>query len=191
MLTRNFPPPPKDCGWYLRNKTFTLCQVNYMNNNNGNTVVMGKVNNFLSKLEDELDIYVQWWAAKQPKQTCSNAGFCMPFTTEKIAFERTDNKGVVKINGDKCFKFTCKYPNAYYSKMGTKYHEPEVNFRFCDKNGDPITKTYRLSLPDGHILQSPNVEKFKIQRENNKTIENEMIPAYMRLIKNSMVDFPS
>lgn len=167
-----------------------MCDINYMNNGNGNTVVMGRLNNHLSKLEDELDVYVQWWATSSPQQTCTNGGFCLPYTSEKIAFERTDNQGVIKVNPDKCFQFTCKYPNAYYSKMGTQYNPPEVYFKFCDKRGDAITKTYRLPLPDGHVLQSPKVQEFRYRRDSNKTIEDEMVPAYMRLIRNAMVDYP-
>ena len=139
-LTQKYAPD-----WFLRNRQFQLCNVRYMNNGNGNCVVMGKVNSFLSQLDDEMDIFVQWWAANKPTNTCSYGGFCLPYPNETIAYHDTPNYGVAPVK-DKKFVFTCDYPNAYYQKLGAKFVKPQIRFRFCDKKNQPISKVYILKL---------------------------------------------
>lgn len=131
--------------WNLRSKQFEMCNVKYMNNGNGNCVVMGKVNSFLKDLDDTLDLYIQWWAANGPTHTCSHSGFCVPFPNESIAFEDSPNVGVTAVK-DKKFVFSCGYPGSYYKNMGSKFVKPQIKFRFCDAQKRPISKVYILSL---------------------------------------------
>ena len=131
--------------WHLRNRQFEMCNVRYMNNGNGNCVVMGKINSFLSDLDDQLDLYVQWWAANGPTQTCSQSGFCLPYPNERIAFQDTPNYGIQPIQNKK-FVFSCGYPSSYYKKLGSKFVKPQIRFRFCDKANKPVSRIYMLSL---------------------------------------------
>jgi len=153
-IAREFAPD-----WHLRDRQFKLCNVRYMNNGNGNCVVMGKVNSFLNKLEDETELYVQWWAANRPTNVCNNAGFCLPYPNETIAYQNTPNAGVVPIK-NKQFVFDCKYPSGYYKGMGSKFVKPNIRFRFCDNKSRPVSKVYVLKLSDfqlhGRIPEGTN-----------------------------------
>ena len=140
--------------WYLRDRQFQLCDVRYMSNNNGNCVVMGKVNSFLSQLDEQVDLYVQWWAANKPTYTCSQSGFCIPYPNEAIAFQNTPNYGVIPVR-DKKFKFDIEYPSGYYKKLGSRFIQPQINFRFCDKESRPVSKVYILKLTNFQQTERP------------------------------------
>lgn len=166
-----------DSGWYLRDRQFQLCDVRYMNNNNGNCVVMGRINSFLSQLDDQVDLYVQWWAANRPNYTCSQSGFCIPYPNESIAFQNTQNFGVIPVR-NKSFEFDMEYPSGYYKKMGSKYIQPQINFRFCDKESRPVSKVYILKLSDFQQTTNKPVASFETS--------NEPQPEYVKLLQKGL-----
>ena len=176
-LTQKYAPD-----WYLRNRQFEMCDVRYMNNGNGNCVVMGKINSFLSDLDDQLDLYVQWWAANSPTQTCSQSGFCLPFPNEKIAFQNTPNYGIQPIKNKK-FVFSCNYPSSYYKKLGSKFVKPQIQFRFFDKTNKPVSRIYMLKLNNFQNLPDNNPSK---QTQELATEIEYSKPQWKKLMENGL-----
>jgi hypothetical protein len=121
------------------------------------------------------NIFVKYSAANPPTYNSNFSGSGLPYPTEDIAFENTPNKGVVEVvNGQ--FKFTIKYPNSYYTNMGTIYVEPYVNILLVKENNEPIGKVNRISLGNGipfRTLTYPNL------RNENKVLfyENVGLPV--------------
>ena len=159
--------------WYLRDRKFQMCNVRYMDNGNGNCVVMGKVDSFLNRLDNEMDIYVQWWAANSPVNTCSYSGFCLPFPNETIAYNDTSNYGVTQVK-DKKFTFSCDRPNSYYTRGGSKFVKPQIRFQFCDSRKRPMSKMYTLKMSDHNDV-------------NKKQSSQEQEPQYVKLLRNALV----
>ena len=176
-LVKDYAP-----NWYLRNRQFQMCNVRYMNNGNGNCVVMGKVNSFLNDLDDQLDLYVQWWAANGPTQTCSHSGFCLPYPNEQIAFQDTSNYGIVPLK-DKKFVFSCGYPSSYYKNMGSKFVKPQIKFRFCDQKSKPVSKIYVLSLPN---FQDQPLEGDSLQTQIEPDQEDYQKPQWEKLMEKGL-----
>jgi hypothetical protein len=113
-------------------------------NDNGDIIVRGQVNN--------LDVEkIMYWAAAPPTYGTSFSGSGHPYPNPIVAFDRTPNRGVAKIqNGS--FEFRMKYPNSYYVGLGSLYIPPHVNFKLClngkDEN-DPGNKTSTIVIDDG------------------------------------------
>jgi len=159
------------------NRQFQLCDVRYMSNNNGNCVVIGKVNSFLSQLDEQIDLYVQWWAANRPNYVCSQSGFCIPYPNEAIAFQNTPNYGVIPVR-DKRFEFNMDYPSGYYKKMGSKFVRPQINFRFCDKESRPVSKVYVLKLTNFQQIEKPRV--------TSQVGDDDPKPQYLKLLEKGL-----
>jgi hypothetical protein len=98
-------------------------------------------------------IFIKYSAANPPTYSSNFSGSGMPFPNEDIAFENTPNRGVVEIvNGH--FNFTIKYPNSYYTNMGSIYIEPYVNILLVNSNNEPIGKVNKISLGNGIPFRS-------------------------------------
>ena len=124
-------------------KNFQQCDIKGKVNQNGNYVFNGCLKDYLAKLSNNFDIFVQYWA---PNKAANNySGKVLVYPNEEIAYEGTCNKGVSKTL-DKEFTFTVENPNSYYTQMGKKLNNPLVKFRFCDGNGKILSNIYTIEL---------------------------------------------
>jgi hypothetical protein len=125
------------------NKQFQECDINCKANKNGNYVFNGQIKNYLYKLSNTFDIFVQYWAPN--RATKNYNGRVLIFPNEEIAYEDTINQGVAKIlDGE--FTFNIEQPNSYYTQMGTILNQSQVKFRFCDGNGKLLSNIYTVKL---------------------------------------------
>ena len=94
---------------------------------------------------------VLFWAAAPPTYGTSFYGSGHPYSDATVAFDRTPNRGSVKVNGGN-FEFRIKYPNAYYAGLGTLYIPPHVNMKLClagRKNEDPVNQKVSVFVDEG------------------------------------------
>jgi len=107
-------------------------------------VVTGKLKfpNFSKKL------YIKYNASSPPNYNSNFSGSGLPFPNEEVAFENTPNRGVADVvNGD--FSFALKYPNSYYTNMGTVYVAPQVRMLLVDKDNKELSTILTLDLGEG------------------------------------------
>ena len=117
-------------------------------NNVGSYVINGTLKGTLSKLGQSDNTYLKYWAANSPNYNASYAGSGLPFSNEEIAFDDTNNLGIVKItNGE--FSLQLHYPNSYYKNMGKVYVPPQVKMRVITKDGEKVSEIYKINLGDG------------------------------------------
>ena len=104
---------------------------------------------------------IQYWAAAPPTYINSYSGSGLPYPNQEVAYDTNDNKGVIEVDNSGNFTFQLKFPNAYYSGLGTNYVEPCFHVKVCDSdeihtfqlnNGIP----YRMmTYPNHHLRTSP------------------------------------
>ena len=87
-----------------------------------------------------------FWAAAPPTYGISFSGSGMPYPNPLVAYDRTQNKGVVNVTNGQ-FNITMKYPNAYYIGLGSLYIPPHVNFKLCVPGQDD--KYFSVQVDDG------------------------------------------
>ena len=116
------------------------CEGVVMDSGFGDLIVKGTVK---SKTTNPTIIF---WAACPPTYTTSYTGSALPYHDPEQAYDRTPNKGAIVAENGR-FEFTLKYPNSYYTGLGTNYQAPRVHIRVCEKNGD--SKLNTISLGDG------------------------------------------
>ncbi len=124
-------------------KKFQQCDIKCKANQNGNYVFNGCLKDYLAKLSNNFDIFVQYWAPN--KATKNYSGKVLVYPNEEIAYEGTINQGVSRIL-DQEFTFTVEQPNSYYTQMGRKFNLPQIKFRFCDGNGKILSNIYKIEL---------------------------------------------
>ena len=113
------------------------------------------------------DSTVIFWAANPPTYNGSFSGSGLPFPNPEIAYHNSVNKGRVKTIGGH-YEFKIRYPNAYYVGLGSKYIEPCVHIKICQKDGNDKIKTITLgnSIPF-RTLSHPNGQGNISARNNN------------------------
>lgn len=116
------------------------CEGIVLDSGHGDLVVKGVVK---SKTPNPTIIY---WAANPATYITSYAGSGLPYKDPEQAYDRTPNKGAVVAN-NRQFEFALKYPNSYYTGLGTQYQSPRVHIRVCEENGD--SKLNTITLGDG------------------------------------------
>jgi len=132
--------------WKCSNAKFTDCELSIKYNANGNFIIDGNTNSFTAA-------FVRYWASSPPTYSLSFAGSGLPYPNEDVAFEKTPNQGVAKLDGGK-FQFALEYPNSYYDNMLKVYVPPQVQFVFCDSNGNNIGDTHAVNLGNGIPFRS-------------------------------------
>lgn len=131
--------------WKCSNAIFANCQLNIKYNSNGDFLIEGKT--------DIPSSFVKYWAASPPTYSLSFAGSGLPYPNQEVAFEKTPNQGIAKVEDGK-FQFPLEYPNSYYDNMLKVYVDPQVNFVFCDKNGKDIGEIHIANLGNGIPFRS-------------------------------------
>lgn len=131
--------------WESCYKNFEPLNVKLMKNDEGDYLVSGKLKNSLLKYSSKSDVFVKYWAPNSPTYNTSFSGSGLPFPNETVAFQESDNVGLVKLNGDS-FIIKLHYPNSYYINMGTKLIEPQVKLRLVDSNNKELSEIYKINL---------------------------------------------
>ena len=167
--------------WINRYKTFGFCDINVKRNPYGNCVVNGKLKGELLQLSYQQETYLKFWAPNSPNINCSFSGSGIPYPTEEIAYENTDNYGAILVR-DGQFTFTMKCPSGYY--MGTKYNPPLVKIRFTDRYNNDVSNIYTIVLdcdmPNRKYLSNGQPMKLKVSE----------IKSQEDILRNNAYPFP-
>jgi len=130
--------------WNIMEKIIGPCKVQIYRNPYNNLVITGNTNQILNEINKFDNVYVKYWAANKPMYRQSFTGSGLPFPNEKIAFENTDNQGMVQVkNGNFTFNIDC--PNSYMTDMGNTYVQPQLKIQFYAKNKS-ISGIYEINL---------------------------------------------
>ena len=98
-------------------------------------------------------LYVKYIAPNPPTYNSSFSGSGLPYENEEMAFDNTPNSGVVEvING--IFSFSLRYPNSYYTNMGTVYIHPHVKIQLVNDENKNIGQEKIISLGEGIPFRS-------------------------------------
>ena len=139
--------------WNTCYKEFEPFSLAIHNNNNGNFMINGTFKELMSKVSQKHDLYLKYWGANSPNYSTSYAGSALPFANEEIAFDDTNNYGVVKANGD-TFSFMINYPNSYYKNLGKVYVPPQIKVRIISEDGKKLSEIYKINLGNGVPFRS-------------------------------------
>ena len=148
--------------WNTCYKDFEPFKIKIENNNSGNFIISGTFNELLSKISDKNNVYLKYWGANSPNYSSNYSGSGLPFPNEDIAFDDTNNYGIVKSKGN-TFSFMINYPNSYYKNLGTVYVPPQIKVRIIDENGKNLTEIYKINLGNGIPFRSltwPTIRKW-------------------------------
>lgn len=72
---------------------------------------------------------IAFWAANPPDYRQSFTGSGLPFANPEMAYENTENKGLVEADSYGKFKFRLRLPNSYYVGLGTIHKSPHVHIK--------------------------------------------------------------
>lgn len=135
--------------WNTAKKKLFLFDVDIMKNPKDNSfIINGKLKGDILNLSLNNNLYLKYWAANTPTYNSNFSGSGLPFPTEEIAFENSNNHGIAKVsNGN--FSFSMRYPNSYYKNMGTEYVFPEVMVKIFDNNNTPVSNIQHINLGEG------------------------------------------
>ena len=161
--------------WNSHDENYKMCQFKVANNPYGNFKITGSIKDLLLKVSNTTAIYAKYWASNKPTYSESYTGSAIPFPNEKLAFEGTDNKGLIKILNSR-FEIVLDYPNSYYSDFGTKYVPPQVNIKFVDENNQDISKVYTIKLGNGVPFRSQSWTKKRDWRDGPMFYYNPDLP---------------
>ena len=152
--------------WSSAEEKGEIATVNIMKNDKDNTIVINGVlnSNILSFISSNSNSNIKYWAANSPTLNSSFSGSGLPFPNENIAFDKSKNSGISKINGSN-FSFDIKLPNSYYTNMGTLYVSPEVKIQVVDLNGKSVGKVQSIKVGDGIPFRTLT---WPVQRDWNK-----------------------
>ena len=139
--------------WKRTDEEFLLCKFNVYSNPVGNYQVNGLTKGVITDVGAVKQIYAKYWASNKPTYSESYSGSGLPYANEHMAYENTENRGIVEVeNGG--FKFTLDYPNSYYKHLGKVYVPPQVNIQFIDEKNIPLSKVYPIKLGNGIPFRS-------------------------------------
>lgn len=153
-----------------REKLFNqdMCSGAITNEGEGDILVEGTIE---SEFENPTIFY---WAPAPPNRGSSFSGSGLPFPNPEVAYDNTPNVGKIVATNRK-FAFRIKYPNAYYSALGTGYIPPIVNLKVCEeKQADKITT---IKIDDGIPFRSlthiggHSIEKYSVPEQEVRTQE--------------------
>lgn len=130
--------------WKCSNAQYSDCKIKIKYNGSGNFIIDGVAN---------AGEFVKYWASAPPTYSLSFAGSGLPYPNEEVAFEKTPNQGVARIENGK-FQFPLEYPNSYYDNMLKVYVPPQVQFVFSNSDGQNIGEIHAANLGNGIPFRS-------------------------------------
>ena len=139
--------------WNNAKKELHLCDVNIMKNQDDTFMIDGRLKGDLLSLSSSENLVLKYWAANTPTYSSNFSGSGLPFATQEMAFENTNNFGKVNIKSG-YFSFTLRYPNSYYKNMGTEYVFPEVMIKVFNSKDIAVSNTQHINLGEGIPFRS-------------------------------------
>lgn len=144
------------------------CEGQVLDSGEGEYTVKGK----LSKGGNRTILF---WTANPPTYNSSYSGSGLPYANPEMAYENTPNRGMVKaVNGH--FEFKIRYPNSYYTGLGTVCVEPCCHIKICDSTEDKI---HTIKLGNGIPFRMLTYPPINNERPRNSPLfykEPENIP---------------
>jgi hypothetical protein len=119
----------------------SICRGYMAKGRGGKVYVRGNVSR---QLRNSTLIY---WAANSPDYRTSYSGSGLPFANSDMAYEKTPNRGAVRVGGDGSFDFSIDVPSSYYTALGTVYVKPHLHLQFNSQNR--IGKKYSIPVGEG------------------------------------------
>lgn len=123
------------------------CEGMVLNNDSGDIIVKGKTKS------NNPNATVLFWAPAPADYITSYSGSGLPFASQEMAFDNTPNTGSVK-SSDGNFEFKLKYPNGYYTGLGTVYMSPHVNIKVCENDKEQCKEIVTIKLSEGIPFRS-------------------------------------
>ena len=115
----------------------SLCSGVITPKGDGNIVVTGKLKNINRAT-------ITYFAANPPDvNTLSFTGRGLPFPNPDIAFQNTENVGRITTE-DGTFRVSIKYPNSYYTALGSLYVPPQLHIKICEPGFEKELMTVNL-----------------------------------------------
>jgi hypothetical protein len=139
--------------WKKVTEDFLLCSFDVYNNPYGNYRIDGTTKNVISQINTTTPVYAKYWASNKPTYSESYTGSGLPYPNEEVAYQNSENQGLVKVEGDK-FSFNLDYPNSYYTNFFKTYVPPQINIQFIDGNNKNISQIYTIKLGNGVPFRS-------------------------------------
>ena len=133
--------------WKETNVSNELFNAKIYQNDDKNVMIKGSLNVDIKKLLKGSRIFLKYFAANCPTNGSSFTGSGLPFPNKEVAYENTDNSGILQVFGD-VFSLNILKPNSYYINHGKTLIRPHINFTFIDGNERSVSDTYRIMLDD-------------------------------------------
>ena len=144
--------------WNTHDENYKMCKFQVAKNPYGNLKVTGSIKDLLLKVSNTTPVYAKYWASNKPTYIQSFSGSSIPFPNEKLAFEGSENKGLVKVVNN-IFEIVLDFPNSYYTDFGTVLVPPQINIKFVDGNQEDISKVYSVKLGNSVPFRSQSWTK--------------------------------
>lgn len=158
-----------------------LFNVNIYQNFDNNIFVKGSINDDLKNLLKGSRIFLKYWAANSPTNGSSFTGSGLPFPNKEIAYENSNNKGILQIFGE-YFSFNILKPNSYYENHCKNLITPHINFVFIDSNEKILSKIYKIDLKDYIPYRSLTMRRHNVLFYN---VPNLKIRTQEQILKDS------
>lgn len=115
------------------------------------------------------DTTVSYLACQEPNYNQSFSGSALPFTNYSMAYENTPNRGIIKPLVPN-FYINLKFPNAYYSHLGTNLIMPHVKISIKNKNLDMSEIIYLGEVAPFRLLNYPKTRTSPLfyQKKNSQ-----------------------
>ena len=144
--------------WKKDEKYYGMFGINTYQNNNGDVVVHGKINNQLQHLLNKIRIKLKYWAANPATNGSSFAGSGLPYPNEEVAYQNTPNQGIIELY-DINFSLNLKKPNSYYKHLGKTFIKPHLNLMFIDGNNKTIGSIYKIDVSGYYPYRTLSIPK--------------------------------
>jgi len=95
-------------------------------------------------------------AANPPDYRQSFSGSALPYPNEEFAMENTPNQGQIVVNPAGTFSVAFRYPNAYYTNLGTTYVKPHVLFQVVHASSGEVVDKIDVVLDQGIPFRTLN-----------------------------------
>lgn len=106
--------------------------------NNDKIIIEGTVKNILGT-------HMKYWAANKIEKRKSFSGSGLPLASEKMAFQNSVNRGIIKLLLGN-FKIIIDKPSTYYTNLGSKYISSKLYYCLCNEKYEDVSKVYSIDL---------------------------------------------
>lgn len=172
-----------DLNWHKKLFNQNMCNGSIVNEGKGDLLITGTIKTNIKDAE------LTYWAPTPANHGASFSGSGLPYPNPEVAYDRTPNVGRVALNSKGEFSIRIKYPNAYYSALGTGYIPPIINLKVC---GEEQTTTIKIDdgIPFRSLtyLKPHTVESYivppKIVRTQEEILRSSAYPSENKMPEN-------